>query len=538
MRYWLFEEDRLEGPLSTEELKARPKFDRRTLVHPEERLDPASERWKPAGDVPQLALLLAAKEGALHAGSFLPPEPTVRDLPVLGALLEQVERLEGVLVGMRSELKGHDDELSALRADGKVKDERAAALEAALAALTARLEALEPLPGRFAALGESFKASEAERSALTARLAALSAELEAEREKAKAVQAEIPARFAALAEEESALRRALDEARLEGETLARGLAEAKSELDRTRGELQALGSREEGRWKWGDLRLSPQRLAWAAVCIGLLALGALAAAFLYKKTPPPAPAAKAPVVPAEPVPIAQPAPPPPAAVEPPAAPRPAPVKKPKARPKPKPKPAGDPVRRAILERTSRQEEAAAAAFVKSYLSPSPAPKPCPRTMEEVRTGEAGPARTPLEASDCWAWTRLSAAAEGLAAARGLERGHALSALENDLAGWGGFAAVFPAVESVRRVGGRQFEVELRRDDLLGRKIHERYGLSVSSGSAALSLRYEVDLASASLRPLTLDAWRSLDASSAAPGLKPPEFTRGTRPPFTNGPNPP
>ena len=327
MRYWLFEDDRLEGPFTPEELEARPRFGGKTLVHPEEKQLLVPERWVPAYDVPQLAPVLAAKERAAHGRSFMPPDPAVRDLPVLGALLEQTERLERVLVGMRRELEDHGEELEALRQDGRAKDERARQLEEALGAQRARLDLLEPLKDELSRLAAAFAASEADRSALQDRLSKLVADLEGESARTRALAAEMPERWQAAAEEASALRRALEDekaARLDVEdSLSKQLSQAEAARTALEAELarrrEADAEAQAGLWRLGRLRFTPRGLL-AAALLGVILAAAALALILRRPLPPPPPA---------PLPAPVPAP----APEPPKPEPPAPA--PKPRPKPR-----------------------------------------------------------------------------------------------------------------------------------------------------------------------------------------------------------
>lgn len=327
MRYWLFEDDSLEGPYTPEELAARPHFSGKTLVHPEERQLLVGERWVPAYDVPQLAPVLAAKDRAAHGKSFLPPDPAVRDLPVLGALLEQTERLERVLVSMRREIEDHEAELAALREDGKAKDARAKELEDALGAQRTRLDSFEPLKEDLARLSASFAASEADRSALQGRLEKLVADLEAESARARTLAEEMPRRWEAAAEEASALRRALEDekaARLEVEdSLARQLAQTEAARAALEAELarrrDADAAEQAALWRLGSRRFTPKGLLTGAVLAALLAIAALVLALRQRPAPPPAPV---------PAPVQAPEPPKPAA-------EPLPQPAPKPRPKPR-----------------------------------------------------------------------------------------------------------------------------------------------------------------------------------------------------------
>ena len=168
MNYWLFEDERIQGPFSTEQLRDMPSFGPATLAHPDERFDPAAERWTPAREIPQLALVLAAKERAAHEGRFLAPEPTVRDLPVLGAILEQAEKFEEALLSLRAQLGTSEDRIDAGVADGRAREAKTDQLRAELAALDARFQEFN---ARAEALRRSAEELAQERAALQAGMA-------------------------------------------------------------------------------------------------------------------------------------------------------------------------------------------------------------------------------------------------------------------------------------------------------------------------------------------------------------------------------
>jgi len=159
MRFWLLLNDEPAGPFTGEALEEVPGFSRASLVYPERRLDPRDERWMRAGDVPQLAPALSALERKAFAGRYLVPEPTVRDLPLLGAILKQLERFEEELVELRGNLIARHQELTALRGDSESTQTQTDSLEIefrkAEAEIAGRIEKLEPLQADILRLREA-----------------------------------------------------------------------------------------------------------------------------------------------------------------------------------------------------------------------------------------------------------------------------------------------------------------------------------------------------------------------------------------------
>ncbi|PCI36411.1 MAG: hypothetical protein COB53_09715 [Elusimicrobia bacterium] len=145
MRYWLLESDEPAGPYAPDDLDQIPGFSRSSLVYPEKRLDAKDERWLLAGDVPQLAVTLAAVERRAFAGRYIVPEPTVRDLPVLGAILKQLDRFEEDLIELRGNLIARHQELVELRGDSDSSSHRIEDAQSELKELEARLKKMEPL---------------------------------------------------------------------------------------------------------------------------------------------------------------------------------------------------------------------------------------------------------------------------------------------------------------------------------------------------------------------------------------------------------
>ena len=96
MRYWLFQSNQVAGPFDRDELSNTPGFSAESLVCPEGRKGTQMGDWQRAGVMAELAETLLkmarvpAGAGAGSGSSFLPAEPTLRDLAVLGTLQEKV----------------------------------------------------------------------------------------------------------------------------------------------------------------------------------------------------------------------------------------------------------------------------------------------------------------------------------------------------------------------------------------------------------------------------------------------------------------
>ncbi|MBI3297634.1 MAG: hypothetical protein HYZ75_05690 [Elusimicrobia bacterium] len=154
-----------------------------------------------------------------------------------------------------------------------------------------------------------------------------------------------------------------------------------------------------------------------------------------------------------------------------------------------------PPRRAVPARPAAPDpdESEAVALVRRSLIPEPDPVPCPRSYDEAVLGEGGPARTPRELVDCWAWRRFSAAAEGLSASRRWSKRKAVKTLSADMEKLGGFEGSFPWHGAAKRLAPGVYEVEVGRSDRLTRV-------------GELRLRYRADL-----RAGTVNAGLALDA---------------------------
>ena len=146
MKYWLFQNNQVTGPLPREELTGIAGFSAESLVCPEGRRGTAMGDWQRAGVVAELAdsLLRMARVPAGAGmddspGSLLPPEPTLRDLALLGTLQEKVELLENALTHFNDELRQRDDEIAALKTSLDLKGQESGELRAKLGDLESKL---------------------------------------------------------------------------------------------------------------------------------------------------------------------------------------------------------------------------------------------------------------------------------------------------------------------------------------------------------------------------------------------------------------
>ena len=148
MKYWLFKDNQVEGRYDRERLLEVESFSPESLVCPEGRRGTSMGDWQRAGVIAELAETLLKKAkvpaGAVPGGelgsSLLPPEPTLRDLAVLGTLQEKVNRLENALSQFQEDLKSRDEEVTDLKADLDLKKQEASNLETKVGELDTQLK--------------------------------------------------------------------------------------------------------------------------------------------------------------------------------------------------------------------------------------------------------------------------------------------------------------------------------------------------------------------------------------------------------------
>jgi hypothetical protein len=153
MRYWIFQNNQVNGPFEPDDLAQVPGFSAEALVCPEGRRGTNMGDWQRAGMVAELSvsLLKAAQLSAMPVGAgggiygTLPPEPTLKDLAVLGSLQEKTSVLEGVVSQLQDALRSKDSELLALHREVEEKSKREAELAAKLGGLEERLSNVQKL---------------------------------------------------------------------------------------------------------------------------------------------------------------------------------------------------------------------------------------------------------------------------------------------------------------------------------------------------------------------------------------------------------
>ncbi|MCX5790532.1 MAG: hypothetical protein NTX64_18825 [Elusimicrobia bacterium] len=144
MKYWVFQNNQVVGPFDREAIGEVAGFSSDSLVCPEGRKGTQMGDWTRAGVVPELAeaLLAATRIPAMARGgiergssSLLPPEPTLRDLAVLGSLQERVGALETLANRLQDELRSRDTEISRLKIELDQKARSASELQTKFADL-------------------------------------------------------------------------------------------------------------------------------------------------------------------------------------------------------------------------------------------------------------------------------------------------------------------------------------------------------------------------------------------------------------------
>lgn len=123
MKYWIFQNNQVLGPYSTEDLSRLSSFNAESLVCPEGRKGTSMGDWQRAGMVPDLSVSLiqaTSRQGVktpVASLAGLPPEPTLKDLAVLGSLQEKMAMLEDVVLQLQEGLRVKDAELASLQSE-------------------------------------------------------------------------------------------------------------------------------------------------------------------------------------------------------------------------------------------------------------------------------------------------------------------------------------------------------------------------------------------------------------------------------------
>ena len=151
MKYWLFQYNQVLGPYDREQIADVKGFNAESLVCPEGRKGTDMGDWQRAGVVNELAEALLKTGGRVATATrtvgenLLPPEPTLRDLAVLGTLQEKTSLLENSLSQLQEDLHTRDTELSRLKVDMASKDRSMHELQTKVAELEGRVITLSSL---------------------------------------------------------------------------------------------------------------------------------------------------------------------------------------------------------------------------------------------------------------------------------------------------------------------------------------------------------------------------------------------------------
>ena len=142
MRYWLFQDNRVEGPFAAEELGHAPGFCPESMVCPESGQGAGMGVWQHAGLITELhsSLIKAAQlspGGGLTGAAYV--EPTLADLAEFGSLQEQVALLERPVEQLEQGLRHMDGTLSALHGELEAGSRLESLLSEKIAAMDRRL---------------------------------------------------------------------------------------------------------------------------------------------------------------------------------------------------------------------------------------------------------------------------------------------------------------------------------------------------------------------------------------------------------------
>lgn len=152
MKYWIFQHNQVLGPYDGEQISQVKGFNAESLVCPEGRKGTEMGDWQRAGVVSELADSLLKTSGrpvataTRSAGeALLPPEPTLRDLAVLGTLQEKTSILENAINQLQEDLHTRDTELSRLKIELASKERALHEFGSKLAELEGRVITLSSL---------------------------------------------------------------------------------------------------------------------------------------------------------------------------------------------------------------------------------------------------------------------------------------------------------------------------------------------------------------------------------------------------------
>jgi len=289
MLYWLLHEDRPDGPFTEEELRDHPSFSREALVHPDRRIDPKDERWMEAGDMPDLALMLDELDRLAAGEKLVQPQPTVRDLPLLGALIERVQRIEGLALSLRDDLKAREAEFEQIVRQADEDRVRTDLVAGSLEGHESRLQDAEP---KIKDLQEGLGKQREAQASTASGLRGLQAELADTQQRAKEAKDELDSlklSLEATSVDREESRRERDGLRDENDALVKRVDDLEDTIKRL-----DLRAREEDR-KRADEEAERQRSIWSKLpSLGELSFilipVLLIAAYLWWSKQPKAPA--------------------------------------------------------------------------------------------------------------------------------------------------------------------------------------------------------------------------------------------------------
>jgi hypothetical protein len=138
MKYWIFQSNQVLGPYEPDDLSRHSSFGAESLVCPEGRKGTTMGDWQRAGMVPDLSVALvraAQSNGAPTSVATmmgLPPEPTLKDLAMLGSLQEKMSMMEDIVLQLQEGLRVKDSELAALHQELAGKERQSTAMKTAL----------------------------------------------------------------------------------------------------------------------------------------------------------------------------------------------------------------------------------------------------------------------------------------------------------------------------------------------------------------------------------------------------------------------
>ena len=138
MKYWIFQSNQVLGPYEPDDLSRHSAFGAESLVCPEGRKGTSMGDWQRAGMVPDLSVALVRSsqshgvQSSVATLAGLPPEPTLKDLAVLGSLQEKMALLEDVVLQLQEGLRAKDAELAALHQELAGKERQSSVMKSAM----------------------------------------------------------------------------------------------------------------------------------------------------------------------------------------------------------------------------------------------------------------------------------------------------------------------------------------------------------------------------------------------------------------------